>query len=137
MLAGLGVAYVTVAHLFFRGVATNSPALPFLPDWLYNLVFSQKRGEGLTSLGREVVEAMIDEGVLIDITHMRSESIADVLDLLDSRDPSKELPVIATHMAYRFGGLQYCLDDHTIEAVAARGGVLGLMSNCQVLWIGQ
>lgn len=124
-LAGLGVAYVTVAHLFFRDVATNAPALPFLSDWLYNRIFPQKKSQGLTSLGQEIVEAMIDEGILIDITHMRSESIRDVLNLLTARDPGKEIPVIATHMAYRFGGLEYCFDDDTIRAIAERGGVLG------------
>ena len=124
-LAGLGIAYVTVAHLFFRDVATNAPALPFLPDWLYNMVFPQTKGEGLTAIGREVVDAMVDEGVLIDLTHMRTQSIRDVLARLDARDPAKEIPVLATHMAYRFGGLQYSFDDETIKAVAARGGVLG------------
>jgi microsomal dipeptidase-like Zn-dependent dipeptidase len=124
-LANRGVAYVTVAHLFFRDVATNAPALPFLPDRIYNWVFPQKHGEGLTDLGRAVVEALLDEGILIDITHMRSESIADVFKLLDARDPEKQIPVIATHMAYRFGDLEYCLDDATIRGVANRGGVLG------------
>ena len=124
-LAALGVAYVTVAHLFFRGVATNAPALPFLPDGVYNWVFSQPHGEGLTPLGREAVHAMTDEGILIDITHMRAESIRDVFELLDARDPAHEIPVIATHMAYRFGNLQYCFDEGTITSVAARGGVLG------------
>ncbi len=124
-LAGLGVAYVTVAHLFFRDVATNAPALPFLPDWLYNLAFPQGKREGLTSLGHAVIDAMVDEGILIDLTHMRSQSIKDVLAQLDARDPGREIPVLATHMAYRFGGLQYSFDDETIKAVAARGGVLG------------
>jgi hypothetical protein len=91
-LAGLGVAYVTVAHLFFRDVATNAPALPFLPDWLYNRVFPQGHDEGLTAIGREVVEAMVDEGILIDITHMRSQSIRDVLAQLDARDPEQADP---------------------------------------------
>jgi len=68
---------------------------------------------------------MVDEGILIDITHMRSQSIRDVLAQLDARDPAKEIPLMATHMAYRFGGLQYSFDDETIKAVAARGGVLG------------
>ena len=45
-LAGRGVAYVTLAHLFWRGVATNAPALPFLPDWLYRLVFPQPKDWG-------------------------------------------------------------------------------------------
>jgi membrane dipeptidase len=124
-LAGMGVAYVTVAHLFFRDVATNAPALPFLPDRIYNLVFPQAKGVGLTTLGHEVVDAMVDEGILIDITHMRSQSIRDVFAQLDARDPEKQIPVIATHMAYRFGGLEYSFDDETIKAVAARGGVLG------------
>ena len=121
-LAGLGVAYVTVAHLFFRDVATNAPALPFLPDWLYNLAFPQGNGEGLTAIGREVIDAMVDEGILIDLTHMRAESIRDVLAQLDARDPAKEIPVLATHMAFRFGGLQYSFDGATVKAIAARGG---------------
>jgi microsomal dipeptidase-like Zn-dependent dipeptidase len=124
-LAELGVAYVTVAHLFFRDVATNAPALPFLPDWLYNRVFPQPGSEGLTPIGHEIIDAMVDNGILIDLTHMRPQSIRDVLAQLDARDPEKRVPVIATHMAYRFGGLEYCFDDATITAVAKRNGVLG------------
>jgi membrane dipeptidase len=126
-LADRGVAYITVAHLFFRQVATNAPALPFLPDVIYNRVFHQDGSEGLTALGRALVEAMIDEGILVDLTHMRSQSIRDVFALLDARDPAGEIPVIATHMAYRFGGLEYSFDDDTVTRVAARGGLLGLI----------
>jgi microsomal dipeptidase-like Zn-dependent dipeptidase len=126
-LAEKGVAYITVAHLFFRQVATNAPALPFLSDGLYNRVFKQDSSEGLIPLGRQLVEAMIDEGILVDLTHMRAQSIRDVFALLDARDPAGEIPVIATHMAYRFGGLEYCFDDDTVTRVAARGGLLGLI----------
>ncbi len=126
-LADLGVAYITVAHLFFRQVATNAPALPFLPDGVYNLMFHQAQSEGLTALGQELVHAMVDEGILVDITHMREQSIRDVFALLDERDPGREVPVIATHMAYRFGGLEYSFDDDTVRGVAARGGLLGLI----------
>jgi microsomal dipeptidase-like Zn-dependent dipeptidase len=129
-LADRGVAYITVAHLFFRQVATNAPALPFLPDVIYNRVFPQDGSEGLTPLGRDLVEAMIDEGILVDLTHMRAESIRDVFALLDARDPAGEIPVMATHMAYRFGGLEYSFDDGTVQRVAARGGLLGLIM-CQ------
>ena len=126
-LANLGVAYITVAHLFFRQVATNAPALPFLPDGVYNRVFHQDNDEGLTPLGRELVQAMVDEGILVDLTHMRAQSIRDVFALLDARDPAHEVPVIATHMAYRFGGLEYSFDDDTVTRIAARGGLLGLI----------
>jgi microsomal dipeptidase-like Zn-dependent dipeptidase len=127
VLAGLGVAYVTLAHLFFRDVAANAPALPFLPDRVYNHIFPQKPGKGLTALGRAAVEAMVDEGILVDVTHMRSDSIADVFSLLDARDAGHAIPVIASHMACRFGSLEYCFDDPTIVQVAQRGGLLGLI----------
>jgi hypothetical protein len=35
-LARRGVAYVTLAHLFFRDIATNASAIPCLSDRLYN-----------------------------------------------------------------------------------------------------
>ena len=126
-LAQRGVAYITVAHLFFRQVATNAPALPFLSDGIYNRVFAQDEAEGLTPLGRELVQAMVDEGILVDLTHMRAQSIRDVFALLDERDPDNEIPVIATHMAYRFGGLEYSFDDDDVARIVARRGLLGLI----------
>src|SRR6476619_4926329 len=75
-LARRGVAYVTLAHLFWRGVATNAPALPFMPDWLYKLVFTQPK-VGLTDLGTAAARALVRERMLVDITHMTARSIAD------------------------------------------------------------
>ena len=49
-LAARGVRYITLAHLFYRRVATNAPAIPFLPDRLYAAVFPQPES-GLTDLG--------------------------------------------------------------------------------------
>jgi microsomal dipeptidase-like Zn-dependent dipeptidase len=123
-LADRGVAYVTVAHLFWRKVATSAPALPFLPDWLYHVVFPQPH-LGLTDLGRAAVEAMADHGILIDMTHMSARARDETFALLDRRDPDKRIPVIASHMAYRFGKLEYSFDDEVIRRVAERGGVLG------------
>jgi microsomal dipeptidase-like Zn-dependent dipeptidase len=123
-LAQLGVAYVTVAHLFWRKVATNAPALPFLTDGLYHWLFPQP-DEGLSPLGRAAVEAMVDHGILVDITHMSARAITDTFAVLDRRDPDRQVPVLATHMAYRFGKLEYCLPDETIRQIGERGGVLG------------
>jgi hypothetical protein len=51
-LAEKGVAYVTVAHLFHRQVAKNSPALPFLRwDWVYKMLLPQPRHDGLSRRG--------------------------------------------------------------------------------------
>lgn len=121
-----GVAYITIAHLFFRQIATNAPALPFLPDSVYRLLFPQ-RSEGLTALGADLVRAMVENGILIDVTHMDRHSLSDLFALLDQIDPARQVPVIASHIACRFGKLAYNLDDRTLMKIAQRGGVLGVI----------
>lgn len=123
-----GVAYITVAHLFWRRVATNSPALPFLPDFLYALLFRQPR-TGLTPLGEALVGAMVEHRILVDVTHMSGRSLDATFRLLDQVDPAQTVPVIATHSACRrFGGARYNLSDDHIAAIARRGGVVGLIA---------
>lgn len=126
LLARRGVAYIILAHLLWRGVATNSPALPFLPDWLYRVLFRQPK-LGLTELGRAAVRAMVREGVLIDLSHMSTEALAEALELLDELDPEQRVPVIASHTAFRFGHQEYGVDEGTLRRVAGRDGVVGLI----------
>jgi microsomal dipeptidase-like Zn-dependent dipeptidase len=131
-LAARGVAYVTLAHLFWRRVAANAPAIPFLPDAVYNTLFPQKAGAGLTELGEAAVRAMYREGMLIDVSHMRGDALEETFELLDRLDRESgaapaEHPVIASHSGYRFGKQKYNLDDDAVRHVAARGGVIGLI----------
>ncbi len=125
-LAGRGVAYIVLPHLLWRGVATNSPALPFLPDWLYRALFPQPK-LGLSELGSAAVKAMVREGVLIDLSHMSTAALADTFDLLDDLDPDRRVPVFASHSAFRFGRQEYGVDEQTTELIASRGGVVGLI----------
>ena len=126
-LARRGAAYVILAHLFWRRIATNANAIPFLPDWLYATLFPQPRDTGLTELGEAAVRAMVRERVLIDLSHMSQRGLDDVFALLDRIDPAGEIPVIASHVAYRFGSLAYNATDETIRRIAARDGVAGLI----------
>ena len=126
MLATCGVAYVTLAHLAWRQVATNVPCVPFASDELYNKIFPQP-DVGLSELGRAAVRAMVTEGVLIDITHMSQAALDDTFALLDELDPGGTVPVLASHCGYRFGEQAYNLDDKTIRRIAERDGVIGLM----------
>jgi membrane dipeptidase len=126
-LADKGVAYLTLAHLFFRQVATNAPALPFLPDWLYALVFPQRRGEGLTRRGEAAVRAMVQHGVIVDISHMAPAAVEDTFRLLDEIDPSHTVPVISSHAGYRFGSQKYMHDEAQIRRIQQRDGVIGLI----------
>jgi microsomal dipeptidase-like Zn-dependent dipeptidase len=128
-LAERGVAYVTLAHLFFRQVATNAPALPFLPsDAVYRWLFPQPEGEGLTERGAAAVRAMVRNRVMVDISHMSTAAIAETVRLLDEGlDPNCEVPLIATHGGYRFGKQEYMLDRDAVLEIKRRDGVIGLI----------
>ena len=123
-----GVAYVTVAHLLFRGVATNAPALPFLSESMYKFIFHQPRDVGLTPLGEAAVKAMAVHGVLIDVTHMSDIARNQTFVVLQSVDPGGTVPVMATHGACRFNLRTYSLPDDTIRVIASRRGVVGVIA---------
>jgi microsomal dipeptidase-like Zn-dependent dipeptidase len=126
-LAGRGVAYLTLAHLFFRQVATNAPALPFLADRLYGIVFPQPRGEGLTGRGVAAIRAMVEHGVIVDISHMTPAAVDETFRLLDELDPDRTVPVISSHAGYRVGGQTYMHDEAQVRQIKARDGVIGLI----------
>lgn len=126
-LAKRGVVCITVAHLFWRKIATNAPALPIMSDRTYDHFFPQPR-TGLSSLGRATVEAMIENGILIDITHMSQAAIDDTFELVNGHGPGGTIPVIATHAAYRIGGLGYNLSEPTVERIKQTNGVVGLIA---------
>jgi microsomal dipeptidase-like Zn-dependent dipeptidase len=131
-LAHKGVSYITLAHLFYRGVATNAPALPMLSDRAYNAIFCQPKGGGLSPVGEAAVRAMYEHGVLVDVSHMRADALAETFALLRTLDEETgadpaDHPVMATHAGYRFGSQAYMLDDETIREIAARDGVVGLI----------
>lgn len=127
-----GVVYVTLAHLFWRDVATNAPAIPFLPEGLYKAIFRQPK-QGLSPLGRAAVEAMYEHRILVDLTHMSERAMDETLDLLDHLDGENEgaeatdYPVLVTHAGFRFGKQEYMLARERIGRIAARGGVIGLI----------
>ncbi|MQA73017.1 MAG: hypothetical protein GEU88_01470 [Solirubrobacterales bacterium] len=125
-LAARGLAYVTIAHLFWRRVATHANAIPFLTDRLFFLLFPQPRA-GLNDLGRAAVRALVRERVLIDLSHMSERSLNDTFALLDELDPRRSVPVLATHCGYRFGSQEYNLSERTVRRIAERDGVVGLI----------
>lgn len=126
-LARRGIAYITVAHLFWRRVATNAPAIPFLWDWLYRALFPQP-ALGLGQLGRAAVRALVSNGILVDTTHMSARALEETTRLLDEIDPQRAVPLLATHAACRFGRADYNLSDDQIRTIAARGGLIGLIA---------
>jgi microsomal dipeptidase-like Zn-dependent dipeptidase len=127
VLAERGVFYITVAHLIYRQMATNTNAIPFLTEDQYDKFFPQPTGEGLTERGVAAITAMVEHRVLLDIAHMRQDALDEAFALLDRLDPEKSLPVLATHVGYRFGEQEYMLDDATIRKVSERNGLIGII----------
>src|SRR5204862_1934042 len=126
-LAARGCFYVTLAHLFYRSVATNVNAIPFLSDRLYDFLFPMPDGVGLTDLGRAAVRSLVARRVLVDTSHMSERCAEETFDLLDELDPGRTVPVLASHTGYRFGNERYNLAPPAIERIADRGGVIGVI----------
>ena len=126
-LARYGVAYVTLAHLVWRRIASNAPAVPFLPDWMYCAV-APRPETGLTSLGVAAVCSLVRHGILIDLTHMSDKAIWETFALLTRVEHGGDrIPVLATHIACRFDRHEYNLSDATIREIAKRNGVMGVI----------
>jgi microsomal dipeptidase-like Zn-dependent dipeptidase len=135
-LAEQGVLYITLAHLFYRQVASNAPAIPKLPDKVYERFFPQAPGIGLTALGRAAVKAMHKHKVLIDVSHMRQDALDDTFDLVEQLDEEagtdpRDFPLIASHVGMRDAGPDqqtYNLSVETAKRIQARGGLIGLIT---------
>lgn len=77
-------------------------------------------GAGLSDFGRQVVEGMIERGMVIDLAHASPQMVRDVLAIPGARP-------ILSHTGIR----SHCpsprnLDDTLVQAIAAKGGVIGI-----------
>lgn len=75
--------------------------------------------EGFNEEGIELLRAMSGSGMILDVTHLSDEALAEALDLYDG-------PLIASHHNCRaLVPHQRQLSDGQIRALAARGAVIG------------
>ncbi|MBQ3105350.1 MAG: membrane dipeptidase [Lachnospiraceae bacterium] len=79
---------------------------------------------GLTDLGKEAIRRMEALGMYLDVSHLNNEGFADVLKCAKA-------PFIASHSnAWEICRNYRNLRDDQIQALAERGGVIGLNANC-------
>lgn len=104
-----GVGYLTLAHFSRNDAAT--PAL--------GLGCNSK--SGLTEFGTTLVHEMNEVGILVDVAHVNTQGVLDAC-----RASSK--PVIVSHTGVK-GIYRHPrnISDEALEAVAATGGVVGVM----------
>lgn len=77
-------------------------------------------GGGLSDFGREVVEELDAQGLLIDVAHSSEQSVRDVLALSDT-------PLIVSHTGFQ----GHCasprnISDALMQQIAQRGGLVGV-----------
>ena len=103
---GLGIRYITLAHSANNRIADSSYA-------------QDKKWNGLSPFGREVVAEMNRLGMMIDVSHLSDDAVAQSVDL-------SRAPVVATHSALRHftPGFERNLSDELAKAIAAKGGVI-------------
>lgn len=101
-----GVRYITLAHSANNRIADSSYA-------------ADKRWQGLSPFGREVVAEMNRLGMMIDVSHLSDDAVAQSVEL-------SRTPVVATHSAFRHftPGFERNLSDELAKAIAAKGGVI-------------
>jgi len=101
-----GVRYITLAH--------SEPNL--ICDSSYS---EDRRWNGLSPFGRDVVAEMNRLGIMVDISHVTDDTILQVLELTQA-------PVIASHSSCRFftPGFERNIPDDLITRVAEGGGVV-------------
>jgi membrane dipeptidase len=101
-----GVRYITLSHSRNNQICDSS--------------FDQeRRWNGLSPFGREVVAEMNRLGIMIDISHVTDNTFYQVIEL-------SRAPVIATHSCCRHftPGFERNISDDMIKLVADKGGVV-------------
>ena len=125
-LANNGVASLTVAHLFPNELAGHAEGIPHnrrkvLFFWELDSKVDLERG--LTPLGEAVIEEMVTLRMVPDVTHCTPASRRQIYALVDNR-----IPIIASHVGVRpLNHAPYNLDRDDVEAIAASGGVVGVI----------
>jgi membrane dipeptidase len=124
-LADHGVASITLAHLFPNELAGHAEAIPAAQRTfpICPLDTGVDLARGLTAQGEAVVERMVELRMLPDVTHCTPVARQDVFRLVANR-----VPVIASHTGVQSMNPEpYNLDESDMRAIAASGGVAGVI----------
>jgi membrane dipeptidase len=118
-----GVAYMTLAHFFPNEIV--SPTFPW-PEHMQHFNWFQDERDltlGLTHFGEEVVERMMELGMLIDIAHCTPPARQRIYDIVGDR-----APLIASHVgAFDINPDPYNLKDWEMRRIADSGGLIGVI----------
>jgi len=101
-----GIRYITLAHSKNNHICDSS----------YD---EERKWNGLSPFGAEVVSQMNRLGMLIDVSHVTDKTFYQIIEL-------SKAPVVATHSSCRYftPGWERNMDDDMIKLLAKKGGVI-------------
>lgn len=118
-----GVAYLTLAH-FYENDAVY-PCFPYPEKMHLAGCFGGMRNLalGLKPFGQQVIERMMELGMLLDITHCTPPARQQIYDMVQNR-----MPIFASHIgAYEVNPNPYNLKDWEIRRIADTGGLAAVI----------
>jgi microsomal dipeptidase-like Zn-dependent dipeptidase len=122
-----GVICITLAHFYPNRIV--HPCYPFPEDiarLAANPTLWRDLTLGLTDLGKQVVEKMIELGMLIDLSHCTPTARQQIYEIVDAS--GKHTPLVASHVgAYAIDPSPYNLTDREIQRITRDGGVIGVI----------
>ena len=107
----LGAAYIGLTHAGHNDLADSATPIEKLGDG------ASEHG-GVSNFGQQVIAEMNRLGVMVDVSHMSKAATLEAIRLSPA-------PVIASHSSiYSIVPDQRNMDDETLRALAAKGGVI-------------
>lgn len=109
-----GVRYVSLTHIGHNQFGGSSNPRPDLGD--------DDNDPGLTELGKELVHALNEHGIMVDVSHVGRRTMLEATQLSTA-------PVIASHSGVKgvHDNLRN-LDDEQLDAIAESGGVAHMVA---------
>jgi membrane dipeptidase len=117
--AGIGNDLENLQHFYDRGIryiTLTHGKVNQISDSSYD---PERKWNGLSEFGRQVVVAMNLLGIMVDVSHITDEAFYQVMDL-------SAAPVIASHSSCRHftPGWERNMDDDMIKRLGEEGGVI-------------
>ncbi len=118
-------------HWYAAGLRSLGPVWSRPNDFAYGVPFispsSPDTGPGLSSVGQALIRRCAELGILVDLSHLNEAGFWDVAN-------ADVGPLVASHSAaHTLCPASRNLTDGQLDAIAASGGLVGIVFACQFL----
>lgn len=118
-----GVSMLTLAHFYENEVTHTVGGIPENKKLLGCFKNEMEQSEGLTDLGKQVVEEMIRIGMLIDLSHCTHKARQEIYKM-----NNKQRPLVFSHNGvHELNSATMNPTDDEIKIIADCGGVIGVI----------